>query len=150
MRMSRAITVTLLSGLMLTACCATTSGCGRRPAAPDHTWYDAGGNRIEERWKTDEHGTRVLDANGRPIPDPHVPHDRYGRPWVYAAGGWAPLLAPAGSRSSRSSSWLFGGSGYRSTGGSSYHPGGSGSSSSSSSSSISRGGFGGTGSSSSS
>jgi hypothetical protein len=161
---SRAITVTLLSSLMLTACCVSMSGCGSGGhAAPDHTWYDANGNRIEERWKTDEHGNRVLDAEGRLIPDPHVPYDPYHRPWVYTSGVWAPLPPPAGSSTAHRSTglWLWGGSGYRSTssgpsyrsttGGGSYSPSHSSSSGSSSgSSSISRGGFGSTGSSSSS
>src|SRR5262245_62747477 len=156
MRKTRAITLTVLSALMLTACCITTVGCGRRtPPPPDHTWYDAGGNAIPEKWKTDEHGNRGLDAEGRPIPDPHVPFDRYHRPWVYVNGTWQPQDPPASAYSSSSSShtyssrpglWLWGGSGYRSTGGSSYHPAAS---SSSSGSSISRGGFGSTGSSSS-
>ena len=151
MRKSRAITLTVLSALMLTACCVTMPGCGRGRAGPDHTWYDAQGNRIEERWKTDANGNKLLDKDGRPIPDPHVPYDRYHRPWVFVGGAWAPLAPPAGSSSysrSRSSSWLFGGSGYRSTGGSSYSPSGGSSpsrSSTSSPSSISRGGFGSTG-----
>jgi hypothetical protein len=159
MRKSRAITITLLSSLMLTACCVSMSGCGGR-SAPDHTWYDASGNRIEERWKTDANGNKVLDAEGRPVPDPHVPYDRYHRPWVYTNGVWAPMPPPAGSSSStrRSGTGLFlwGGSGYRSTSSSpSYRsPTGSGSfspsRSSSSSSSIGRGGFGSTGMSSSS
>jgi hypothetical protein len=160
MRKSRAITITLLSTLMLTACCVSMSGCrGGGHAAPDHTWYDSTGNRIEERWKTDEHGNKLLDAEGRPIPDPHVPYDPYHRPWVFTNGVWAPLPPPAGSSTSHrssSGSWLWGGSGYRSTSsGPSYRSttGGSVSpshSSSSGSSSISRGGFGSTGMSSSS
>lgn len=156
MRMSRTITVTLLSAAMLTACCVSMSGCGRRPAAPDHTWYDASGNRVEERWKTDANGNRVLDDAGRPIPDPHVPYDSYHRPWVYGNGVWAPLPPPAGSSSSGSSHrsgpglWLWGGSGYRSTTSSPAYrsSGGSsigGGSSAPSGSSISRGGFGSTG-----
>lgn len=171
MRKSRAITLTVLAGLMLTGCCLTTVGCGGRRHAPppDHTWYDASGNAIPEKWKADEQGNRVLDANGRPIPDPDVPRDRYGRPWVYENGVWTPPPSPAGAYSSSSSSsssshsysshpgvWIWGGSGYRSTGGTSYRPAaGVGSSSSSASrssgpSSISRGGFGSTGSSASS
>jgi hypothetical protein len=152
MRRSRAITLTVLAGLMLTACCITLPGCGRRSAsAPDHTWYDANGNAIPEKWKTDQQGNRLLDEQGRPIPDPHVPYDRYHRPWVFTGGVWAPLPPPAGttSSSSRTGSWLWGGSGYRSFGSGS----GSWSSpsrSSSSPSSISRGGFGSTGSGSSS
>jgi hypothetical protein len=168
MRKSRAITLTVLSGLMLTACCVTAGGCGTRhaaPAEPDHTWYDAGGNRIEERWKTDEQGNKVLDAEGRPVPDPQVPHDPYGRPWVYENGAWAPLPPPAGSGGSSASShssyrphpglWIWGGSGYRSTTSSPVYRSGTGVGSSSpsrsstssapSGSSISRGGFGSTG-----
>lgn len=148
MRKSRTITLTVLSGLVLTACCVSMAGCGGR-AAPDHTWYDANGNRIEERWKTDANGNKLLDAEGRPIPDPHVPYDRYHRPWAFTSGVWAPLPPPAGSSSrSRSSSWLWGGSGYRSTtSGPSYRSTGGGSSSParSATSSISRGGFGSTG-----
>ena len=158
---SRTITITLLSALMLTACCVSMSGCGRRgAAAPDHTWYDANGNRIEERWKTNPDGTQQRDAEGRPIPDPHVPYDRYHRPWVFTNGVWAPLPPPPGSSTTRRTGtglFLWGGSGYRSTTsspgyrsttGSSVSP--SHSSSTSSSSSISRGGFGSTGMSSSS
>ena len=159
---SRTVTVTLLSALVLTTCCVSMSGCGRRtPPPPDHTWYDASGNRVEEKWKTDANGTRVLDAQGRPIPEPGVPYDRYHRPWVYTNGIWAPLPPPAGSYSSGSSyrsgssSWLWGGSGYRSTtSGPAYRSSGGssvgGGSSAPSGSSISRGGFGSTGMSSSS
>jgi hypothetical protein len=158
MRMSRAITVTLLSAAMLTACCVATPGCGRR--TPDTTWYDASGNRIEERWKTNPDGTRVLDEQGRPIPDPHVPYDRYHRPWVFANGVWAPLPPPASSssssssyRSSSGSSWWWGGDGYRTTTTTPTYRSGSGSGGSSGSggtsapagSSITRGGFGSTG-----
>lgn len=153
MRKSRAITVTLLSALMLTACCVSMSGCGRRPPPPpDHTWYDQSGNRIPEKWKTNADGTRALDAGGHPIPDPHVPYDRYHRPWVFINGAWGPQPPPAGSSSSshRSSSWLWGGSGYRSSsGGSGYRTTGGttsgGGVSAPSGSSISRGGFGSTG-----
>ena len=150
MRRSRTITLTVLAGLMLTACCIGAPGCGKRSAsAPDHTWYDKDGNQIAERWKTDEQGNRVLDDQGRPIPEPGVPYDRYHRPWVFANGLWAPLPPPGGYSSSsssyrsRSGSWLWGGSGYRS-GGTTYR---SGSGSTSKPSSISRGGFGSTGSS---
>lgn len=152
MRKSRAITLTVLTGLMLTACCITMPGCGRAPA-PDHTWYDASGNRIAERWKLDANGNKLLDAQGRPIPDPHVPYDRWHRPWVFVNGAWAPQSPPAGSSTrSRTSTWLWGGSGYRSSsssggGSSSYRPA---TGSSSSPSSVSRGGFGSTGSGSSS
>ncbi len=140
--MSRGITVTLLAGLMLTGCICGGGACMRRASPPDHTWYDSGGNRIEERWKTDETGKRV--------PDPH-PYDRYGRPWVYDAdGNLVPPAPPAGSSSSSRSGFFFwGGSGYRSTGsGTSYRSGNPGIGSSSPSS-ISRGGFGSTGASSS-
>lgn len=149
---SRTITVTLLSALVLTTCCISMSGCGRRqPPPPDHTWYDASGNPVAEKWKTNADGTRMLDANGHPIPDPHVPYDRYHRPWVFVNGAWAPQAPPASSySSSRSSTWLWGGSGYRSTSSSSsYRSVGGGSSSGGTSapsgSSISRGGFGSTG-----
>src|SRR5688500_4699907 len=105
---SRTITITLLSAAMLTVCCGSMAGCGGR-RAPDHTWYDANGNRIEERWKTDASGNKVLDDQGRPIPDPHVPYDRYHRPWVYTGGVWVPQAPPAGSSSSyrsRPGLWL--------------------------------------------
>ncbi len=136
--MSRGITVTLLAGLMLTAC-LTTNSCARH--APDHTWYDANGNAIAENWKTDE--------NGKKLPDPH-PYDRYGQPWVYDANGnLVPPEPPPGTTYHHHHYWWWGGSGYRSFG---YNPSfrsGSGSSSSSSSnpssSSISRGGLGSTG-----
>jgi hypothetical protein len=143
--MSRAITVTVLAGVMLTGCCLFSPGCGR--PAPDHAWYDANGNVVEEKWKTDANGNKLLDAEGRPIPDPHVPYDRHQRPWVFTNGVWAPLTPPSwssSSRSSSSSSW-WRGSSYRSSSSSpSYRPA-LGSPSSSSSSSISRGGFGTTG-----
>lgn len=124
--MSRGITVTLLSGLLLTAC-LTTGGCGRR--SRDYTWYDAAGNVIPEKWK---------DQNGKRVPDPH-PYDRYHHLWVYdSSGNLVPPAPPAGSGSR---SFLFwGGSGYRTFSGSSSGSGGS-------SSSISRGGFGTSGSS---
>ncbi len=168
MRKSRAITLTVLSGLLLTGCCVVSPGCGRRGSStsgtgqryepPDHTWYDANGNAIPEKWKTDEAGNRVLDAEGRPVPEPHVPYDRHHRPWTYSNGVWAPILIPIATgssySSSRSSSWLSGGSGYRSTTTTPAYRSSSGTGSSSigssSSSSISRGGFGSTGSSSSS
>jgi hypothetical protein len=124
--MSRAVTVTLLSGVILTSCLAG-GGCGTRK--PDLTWYNAQGQPIPEHWTT--------NADGKRVPDPH-PYDRYGRPWVYDANGL--LVPPAGSpsRSRSSSLWLWGGSGYRSTSsGTSYGH--------SSTSSISRGGFGSTG-----
>lgn len=154
MRRSRAITVTLLSGLMLSACCFSMTGCGGRRAA-DRTWHDASGNTVAEKWKTDAQGNRVLDAQGRPIPEPGVPRDRWGREWVFQNGEWQPLPPPAGSSGSsssyRSSSWLWGGSGYRSPGGTSsfrsFSSGPSIGSSSAPSSSVSRGGFGSTGSS---
>ena len=165
MRKSRAITLTVLSGLMLTGCCLASAGCGRGGSStaqqyepPDQTWYDADGNAIPERWKLDEQGNRVLDAEGRPIPEPHVPYDRQHRPWAYTGGVWMPLPVPifhsSSYGSSRSSSWLSGGSGYRSTTTTPAYRSGSGSGSSSvgssSPSSISRGGFGSTGSGSSS
>src|SRR5262245_61633082 len=120
--MSRGITLTLLSGLMLTACLAT-GGCRR---GPDYTWYDAHGNRIAEHWKT--------DANGKRVPDPH-PYDRYGNMWVYnSAGELVPPAPPAGSRWRTGGLWFFG-SGYRSGGSSTSYRSGS----SSSSSSVGRG-----------
>jgi hypothetical protein len=146
MRKSTSVTVTLLAGLVLTSCCISMSGCGRSPS-PDRTWYDASGNRIQEKWKTDAGGNKLLDEQGRPIPDPHVPYDSHHRPWVYENGAWVPLPVPVSTRSSSSSrrSWFWGGSGsgYRSfsSGGSSSSP-----SHSSTPSSISRGGFGSTGS----
>jgi hypothetical protein len=157
MRKSRSITLTVLAGLMLTGCLISNFGCGGRRSPPpvDHSWYDANGNRVEQKWKTDAQGQQVKDAQGRPIPDPHVPYDNYGRPWVYTGGVWAPLPPPVSYSRSSSSTWLSGGSGYRTTSGSSYRPSPSiGSSSSTSSpsrssssspSSISRGGFGSTG-----
>jgi hypothetical protein len=121
--MSGPITVTLLSGLMLTTC-ITSRGCHH---APDHTWYDAQGHAIAENWKT--------DASGKRIPDPH-PYDRYGRQWVYDANGvLMPLPPPVGPRY-HSTSWIWGGSGYRS------YSSGSSSHSSGSSSSVRSGGFG--------
>jgi hypothetical protein len=144
MRRSRTITVTLLAGLMLTGCCVFSPGCGH--SQPDHTWYDASGNAIEEKWKTDAGGAKMLDAEGRPIPDPHVPYDRYHRPWVFANGVWAPLPPPSSwssrSSSSSSSSWWRSPS-YRgpSSTSSSYR----GAVGSPSPSSIGRGGFGTTG-----
>ena len=167
MRKSREITLTVLSGLMLTGCCITSRGCGKRGSStssaqqyepPDRTWYDANGNVIPEKWKTDAQGNRVLDVEGRPIPEPGVPYDRHHRPWAYTNHVWAPLLVPiAYSSLSRSSSWLTGSSGYRSSGTTTTYRSGTGSGSSSvgsssppSGSSISRGGFGSTGSSSSS
>src|SRR6476661_6270497 len=136
--MSRGITLTLLSGLLLTAC-ITSGGCGRRSRDPN--WYDAHGNRIAENWQ--------IDPTGKREPDPY-PYDSYGRPWVYdAQGNLVPQDAPAGTSthsSSRSSiPFIWGGSGYRSgSSGTSYRTGSSGPSSRSGggSSSISRGGFG--------
>ena len=138
--MSRGITVTLLTGVLLTAC-LTSRGCGRR-RAPDYTWHDSAGNRITQKWKTDAAGQFVLDPNGRKIPEPH-PYDSYGNAWVYdSSGSLVPPAPPAGSSSGSSRSGFFwGGSGYRSSGSSSYSTSSS-SSSSSSSSATSRGGFG--------
>ena len=137
MRMSRGITLTLLGAATLSACvCAVP--WGRRH--PDRTWHDAAGNPIAENWKTDETGKRV--------PDPH-PHDRYGRPWVYDAEGNLVPPPPAGSSSTGRSYvplWLWGGSGYRSYGGSPPRP--SSGPAARPAPSISRGGFGSTGSSS--
>src|SRR5262245_10744852 len=111
--MSRGITLTLLSAAALSACvCAIP--WGRRQ--PDRTGYDAKGHAIAENSKT--------DATGKRVPDPH-PHDRYGRPWVYDSNGnLVPPAPPAGSSSSSTTRsyaplWLWGGSGYRSYGGSS-------------------------------
>jgi hypothetical protein len=144
MRKSTTVTVTLLAGLMLTSCCIGMGGCGRSPS-PDRAWYDANGNRIQEKWKTDAGGNKLLDQQGRPVPDPHVPYDSYHRPWVYENGAWVPLPVPTTSHSSsRSSGSWWGRSGYRT-----FSSGGSSSPSpshSSTPSSISRGGFGSTGS----
>ncbi len=151
MRSSRTITVTLLSALMLSSCCY-----GMRHRGRDRTWYDASGNAIAERYKTDAQGNQLRDAEGRPIPDPDVPRDRWGRPWVFVSGAWQPLAPPSSGSSSsssyRSSSSWFSGSSSSSSSSSGYRtfssPGGSSSSSvfgGSSSSSISRGGFGSTG-----
>lgn len=152
MRASRSITVTLLSALMLSSCCYGVWGRGR-----DRTWYDANGHAVVEKYKTDAQGNQLRDAEGRPIPDPEVPRDRYGRPWVFVSGVWQPQAPPASSSGSSStyrssSSWFIGSS--SSSGSSGYRTfSSSGSSSpsssvfggSSSSSSISRGGFGSTG-----
>jgi hypothetical protein len=136
MRMSKGITLTILAGIVLTAC-LTTGGC-RRSGARDHTWYDANGRAISENWKIDENGKRV--------PDPY-PRDRYGKPWVYDSdGNLVPPAPPAGTSSSSPRAipfFFWGGSGYRSSSSGSSFRSGSGSSSS-----ISRGGFGSTGSSS--
>jgi hypothetical protein len=133
MRMSRGITLTVLGAATLTACLCGMPGCGRRGQA-DHTWYDAQGNVIPERWKTDE--------TGKKVPDPH-PYDRYHRPWVYDAhGNLVPPLPPAGTSYRRGPAlWLWGGPGYRTFGGSSSSP----RPSTSGSSSVTRGGFGSTG-----
>lgn len=150
MRASRSVTVTLLSALMLSSCCY---GMWHRGRARDHTWYDARGNVMVEKYKTDAQGVPLRDSAGRTIPDPDVPRDRYGNSWIFVNGAWQPQAPPGSSSSSsyRSSSSLFSGgssssSGYRTFSSS----GGSSSSSSvfggsSSSSSISRGGFGSTG-----
>ncbi|VTR98644.1 unnamed protein product [Gemmata massiliana] len=181
MRMSRTITLKLLGGLTLSGCCLASLGCGQKaqeqhevsteqqdPA--DFKWYDEQGKEITEKWKTDEHGNRVLDAEGRPIPEPSVPYDRHHRPWVWSNGAWIPLIlmsravphapysAPMHSHSSSSSSWLSGGSGYRTSSTTTTYRAGTGTGSRSvtptpsapAGSSISRGGFGSTGSSSSS
>jgi hypothetical protein len=129
MRMSRGITLTLLGAATLTACLCAMPGC-RRARQPDYTWYDAQGNVIPEKWKTDE--------TGKKVPDPH-PYDRYHHLWVYdSSGNLVPPAPPAGSSGSSyrrgSGLWLLGGSGYRSYGGSS-----------SGGSSVGRGGFGSTG-----
>jgi uncharacterized membrane protein YgcG len=154
MRASRTITVTLLSALMLSSCCYGVYHRGR-----DRTWYDASGRAIVEKYKTDAQGNQLRDTAGRPIPDPDVPRDRYGRPWVFVNGAWQPQAPPSSGSSSssyRSSSSWFGGSsssssssssGYRtfSSSGSSSPSSSVFGGSSSSSSSISRGGFGSTG-----
>lgn len=137
MRMSRTITLTLVSAAMLTAC-VTTSGCGRKPTtttstATDRTWYDASGNKIAENWKTDENGKRV--------PDPH-PRDKNGNLWATdAEGNPVPPTHTTHTTTHRSGGglWIFGGSGYRGSGPTTS------SSSSSSSSSTPRSGFGSTG-----
>lgn len=166
MRKSRTITLTVLAGLTLTGCSLASLGCGKRDAhtpessaqqyePPDHTWFDEDGNPVPEKWKTDDQGNRV-PAHG-------VPHDRYGRPWVHSGGIWAPLLIPVGYSApyrapARSSSWLTGGSGYRTSNTTTTYRAGAGTGSSSvasphsssapAGSSISRGGLGSTGSSS--
>ena len=177
MRKSRAITLTVLGGLTLSGCCLASLGCGKseqhdasaEPSEPvDNNWYDEHGNAVPEKWKTDGNGNRVLDAEGRPIPEPSVPYDRHHRPWVWSNGTWIPLIlmsravpgvpynTPMRSHSSSSSSWLSGGSGYRSTSTTTTYRAGTGTGSHAvtpsapSGSSISRGGFGSTGSSSSS
>ena len=38
----------------------------------------------------------MLDAEGRPIPEPGVPHDRHGRPFMYHGGVWLPPLIVLG------------------------------------------------------
>lgn len=160
MRMSGGVTVTLLGGLMLTAC-LSSRGCGRHhvvPVAPDRTWYDANGQPVAEHWAT--------DAEGKRFPDPH-PHDRFGHPWPTDANGNLVPPVPPPTTYYHDSYWWWGGSGYRSYNtGPTYRSGtpspatpttrpASGSSpstsspsakpSSSSSSSITRGGFGSTG-----
>ena len=112
MRMSSGITVTLLSGLMLTAC-LTSGSYGRRH--PDYTWYDEHGYAISENWTTDD--------SGKHIPDP-FPHDRYGRQWVYDANGALMPLPPLSGPTYHPVYWWWGGSGYRSTSsGTSYRSG---------------------------
>lgn len=139
MKSTRAITLTLLSATMLTACCCVLpSGRSRHR---DMTWYDVNHNPIEPQWRK--------DANGHDVPAV-TPYDAYGRPWVQDDEGWHPQ-DPPGSTASHSTHHrtsflpLFFGSGYRSSGsygsssrssGSSYHSTGS--------SSVSRGGFGST------
>jgi hypothetical protein len=146
MRASRTITVTLLSALMLSSCCYSVWGRKR-----DRTWYDANGHAIVEKYKTDAQGNQLRDAEGRPIPDPDVPRDRYGRPWVFVNGAWQPQAPPSSGSSSSSSSYRSGSSLWYSSGSSSSSSSGyrsfssSSGSSSSSPSSISRGGFGSTG-----
>jgi hypothetical protein len=161
MRKSRAITLTVLAGLMLT-CCIAAPSCFH--SEPDRTWYDENGNAIEEKWQTDANGNKMLDAEGRPIPSPHVPYDRHHRPWVFVGGVWGPPVPPMGTRTSSYSSPSRSSSSWGSS--SSYRSFSSGSSSSTSSpsrtststpsrsssspstsspSSVSRGGFGTTG-----
>lgn len=147
MRASRSVTVTLLSALMLSSCCY---GMWHRGRARDHTWYDARGNVMVEKYKTDAQGVPLRDAAGRTIPDPDVPRDRYGNSWIFVNGAWQPQAPPRSSSSSssyRSGGSLFGGSSSSSSSSSSSYRtfSSSGGSSSSSSSSISRGGFGSTG-----
>lgn len=142
MKSSRAITLTLLSATMLTACCCALPRMVKQPA--DRTWYDANHQPIAEQWRTNADGTR----------EPLVmPYDAYGQPWVrHANGEWGPQDPPAHVSStthhSSPSLWplLFwnrsgyrSGSGFSSTSHNSYSP-----SRSSTSSSISRGGFGST------
>ena len=140
MRMSRTITLTLVSAAMLTACVTSSVGCNRRPTSTtttttDRTWYDENGKPIAENWTTDESGKRV--------PSPH-PQDRNGHPWATDADG--NLIAPTHTtthtttqRSSGGSSvWIFGGSGYRGSAPTTH-------SSSSSSSAPRSGGFGSSG-----
>ena len=143
MRMSRTITLTLVSAAMLTACVTSSAGCRRNRAdsgtpysrTTDRAWYDAGGNKIAENWKTDETGKRV--------PDPH-PRDRDGKLWATDADGnlIAPTHAVTSSttthRSGSGGLWLFGGSNYRGSGPTTH-------SSSSPSSSVRSGGFGSSG-----
>jgi hypothetical protein len=142
MRASRSITVTLLSALLLSSCCYGMYGRRR-----DRTWYDASGHAIVEKYKTDAQGNQLRDTEGRPIPDPDVPRDRYGRPWVFVNGAWQPQAPPSSGSSSsyRSSSVWFGSGSSSSSGYRSFSSPSVGSSSSSSPSSISRGGFGSTG-----
>jgi hypothetical protein len=150
MRMSRTITLTLVSAAMLTACVTSTAGCNRKPAPrttttthTDPTWYDANGNKIDENWTTTEGGKRV--------PSPH-PCDKHGKPWPTDADGnpVAPTYttthtttSSTSHRSSGGSTWIFGSSGYRGSGPTS-------TSSSSSSGSVRSSGFGSSGTSSSS
>ncbi|MDY3554474.1 DUF1190 domain-containing protein [Gemmata sp. JC717] len=182
--MSRTITLKLLTGLTLTGC-LTASGCGQSDDGPreqtaadanepvDETWYDENGNAVQPQWKVDEQGNRVLDGEGRPVPEPGIPRDRHGHLWVYHHGMWVPPIVVFGSAyrtgpvyhsaPARSSSWTSGGSGYRTPNtttpyrapsGTGSHPVHAATSSPSSvastkppsGSSISRGGFGSTGS----
>jgi len=136
MKSSRAITLTLLSATMLSACCCALPTMRSRHR--DMTWYNANHQPISEQWRTNPDGTR----------DPEVtPYDARGRPWTKDADGeWRPQETYAGHSTStthrRTSIWpLFLGSGYRSSatgsstsGATSYHSTGG--------SSISRGGLG--------